>query len=127
MKRVIIAASIGLLLAATAVFSYLKGRTDVWISEFKVYDANLIKMQHFETNASPELREFMKSRYYHLANKIPESWLGSPYDYGQVETNTMHFVAGKDDTGPRYDYQLFKAKPLIFRDPSTGKQMSATP
>ena len=112
---------ISVLILVMVVLAYLKGRNDVWISEFKIYDGNLINIQNFETNTPPEVKEFMKARYYYLANKIPESWLGSPYDYGQVSTNIQHLVSGKGDTGPRYEYQVFKSKPLIFIDPSTGQ------
>ena len=110
-----------LLLTATTVFSYLRGRNDVWISEFKIYDANLILVQHFETNLAPEIKEFMKGRYYYLANKIPINWLGSPYDYGQVSNSVSHLNIGKGDTGAQYEYGLFKKNSVSFRDLETGK------
>ena len=121
MKILMSAILLSLLLAATAVCAYIKGRNDVWISEFKIYDSNLIKIQHFETNQPAELREFMKGRYYYLANRIPESWLGNPYDYRQVSTNVVHLSIGKEDAGAQHEYERFKKKSVGFRDPQTGK------
>lgn len=100
------------------------GRENVWIEEYKIYDGDLIQVQHFETNLPPELGEFMKGRYYYLANKVPKSWLGAPYDYGQVSTN-MLLAVGKGDTGPRYEYRIFKERNTAFRDPETGQTNQA--
>ena len=126
MKKLMIFVVLGLLFAATALCSYLKGKTDVWISEFKIYDANLNNVQHFGSNAPPELKEFMKGRYYYLANEIPKSWLGTPYDYGLVSTN-MHLAIGKGDTGPKYEYQVFKERSAAFKNPETGQTNKAVP
>lgn len=96
----------------------------MWIAEFKVYDASLINIQHFETNLCPEVKEFMKGRYYYLANRIQLNWLGCPYDYGVVDTNMGHIATGKGDGGPAFQYQEFKLRSLSFRDPRTGKKYS---
>jgi len=102
---------------AVAVISYLKGRNDVWVAEFKTYDGDLITLNLYEGRHSDDLREFMKGRYYYLANKIPESWLGSPYDYGVVSTNVAHLGIGKGPTSPQNEYELFKQKKVKFRSP----------
>jgi hypothetical protein len=117
MRKCITAVLFGLLCITATICAYNKGRDDVWISEFKLYDANLIKIQHFETNIPPELKEYMKGRYYYLANKIPNNWLGNPYDYGEVNSNVIHLVIGKGDIGPRYEYEIFKQKKVTFKDP----------
>ena len=98
--------------------AYMKGRNDVWIAEYKIYEANLLQLKFFETNHPAELTEFMKGRYYFLANKIPRSWLGSPYDFGPVSTNVAHLGVGKGPTNPQHEYELFKEQKVNFREPS---------
>lgn len=124
MKIVLRTFLFGCLLVASAVFAFNLGRGNVRIEEYKIYEANLIRLQHFETNASPELKDFMKGRYYYLANRIPKSWMSTPYDYGQVSTN-MHLAVGKGDTGPQYEYRIFKERNSAFRDPETGQTNKA--
>jgi hypothetical protein len=108
-----------LIVLLVAFAAYNKGRNDVWIAEFKTYDANLIQLQYFQTNLPPDVKEFMKGRYYYLANKIPQAWLGSPYDYGQVSTNVAHLNVGKGPTTAQHEYELFKEKNVIFSEPKT--------
>src|SRR6059058_1071630 len=106
--KVIIAFLFCLILLAVAVGAYVKGRDDVWVAEYKIYEANLIELEYFETNQPPALNEFMKGRYYYLANKIPQSDLGSPYDFGPVSTIVAHLGVGKGPTAPQHEYELFK-------------------
>jgi hypothetical protein len=115
-KKSILIALYPALLVAVALLAYRQGRNDVWISEFKVYQGNLIGVTSFHTQHSADLKEFLKGRYYYLGNRIPESWLGSPYDYGTVSTNVSDLAVGKGDTGARYEYQLFKSKHVLFRE-----------
>lgn len=61
--------------------------------------------------------EFMKGRYYFLANKVSAGWLGSPYDYGAVSTNVGCFAVGKGGTSAGWEYQQFKARGLPLRQP----------
>ncbi len=109
------------ILLAVAAVAYIKGRNDVWIAEYKTYDANLIGLNNFETNHPPELKEFMKARYYYLANKIPRTWLGSPFDYGPVSTNVAHLAIGKGPTTAKHEYELFKEQKVNFREPKPVK------
>ena len=97
-----------LLLLVTAVAAYLRGRNDVWIGEFKIYQGNLISFD--QQGYSPDLKEFIKGRYYFLANKIPRGWLGSPHDYGSVSTNVEHLGVGKGPTTPQEEYRKFKER-----------------
>lgn len=97
-----------LLSLVLVVAAYLKGRTDVWTAEFKVYHGNLTIF--VDAEHAPELKAFLKARYYYLANKIPKSWLeGAAKDYGTVTTNELNrIVAGKGPTSAQEEYQKFK-------------------
>ncbi len=84
----------GLLSLVLVVAAYLKGRTDVWTAEFKVYHGNLTSF--VDAEHAPELKAFLKARYYYLANKIPKSWLeGAAKDYGTVTTNELNRIVVK--------------------------------
>ena len=107
------------LLVAVALLAYRRGRNDVWVAEFKVYQGNLIGVISFPTQHSGDLKEFLKGRYYYLGNRVPEGWLGSPYDYGSVSTNISDLAIGKGDTSSRHEYQLFKSKNVVFQEPKT--------
>lgn len=92
---------------ASIVAAYLKGRHDVWIGEFKQYQANMLTLTHWETNHPPELKEFVKAHYYYMANRTPKSWVGRPYDYGAVSTNIIHLTGFKGPTSAQEEYRLF--------------------
>jgi hypothetical protein len=94
---------------------YRKGRRDVWIEQFKVYSGILIDVTNFRTNASPELIEFLKARYYYVANKLPENWIGTPYDYGDINTNLLQFSIGKGPTTATEEYRHFKDRGIPMR------------
>jgi hypothetical protein len=104
-------------LLLTAGGCYWLGRRDVWIGEFKVYSADLARLTQYDTNLPPELKEFAKGRYYYVANKVPKSWLGSPYDYGPVATNLASFPVGKGDTSAGNEYRIFKERGVPLRQP----------
>src|SRR6266567_821545 len=94
-----------LLILLTAIGAYWRGKRDVWIEEFKIYTGNLTGVTSFETNMPPELKEFMKGRYYYLANKLSDSSLGSPYDYGPVSNNVVRLAVGKGPTSAQEEYR----------------------
>jgi hypothetical protein len=108
-----------LALCATAIISgvtgYLKGRQSAFLEDFKTYSADLISLNGFPENQKLELRDFLKARYYYIANKMPESYLGVPYDYGNVDFHGL--TIGKGPTAPKHEYQLFKARKVQFREP----------
>ncbi len=106
-----------LVLLTTAIAAYKRGRNDVWIAEYKIYEGNLVQLTYVQTNQPLELGEFMKGRYYYLANKIPRSWLGSPYDFGPVNTNVTRLGVGKGPTTPQHEYAIFKEQKVNFREP----------
>jgi len=110
------------ILVLTAAFAYWRGRRDVWIWEYKIYSADLIRLTEFDTNYPPELKEFVKGRYYYVANKVPRGWLGSPYDYGPVATNLSSFPVGKGDTSAQNEYRMFKERGVPLRSPHGEKQ-----
>src|SRR5262249_46892165 len=96
------------LVAVTAIVgAYVKGRRDVLISEFKQYQVIMLTLIQWETNHPPELKEFAKAQYYHLANQIPKSWVGRPLDYGGVSTNLIHLTHFKGPTSAEEEYRKF--------------------
>jgi len=96
-----------LVAVAAIIGAYLKGRHDVWIGEFKQYQADMLRLTYWETNHPPELKEFVKAHYYYAANRTPESWVGHPYDYGAVSTNLLHLTQFKGPSSAREEYRLF--------------------
>jgi hypothetical protein len=96
-----------LAVVAAVIGAYIKGRNDVLIAEFKQYSANLLALTQYETNQPPELKDFVKARYYYLANRTPKSWVGRPYDYGAVSTNLVHLTCFKGPTSAQEEYRLF--------------------
>ncbi len=81
------------------------------------WDSAFVKIPGFETNLPPELKEFIKGRYYYCANKIPKSWLGSPYDYGPVSTNLWNLTAEKGPTSAQEEYRKFRERGVPLRPP----------
>ena len=96
-----------ILAIAMIVVAYIKGRNDVLISEMKTYQSNLTQLENWQTNHPPELKEFMKGRYYYLANLVPKGWVPN-VDYGPVSTNISHLSVGKGPTTPQEEYQKYK-------------------
>ena len=113
------------ILVLVAAGAYWRGRRDVWIWEYKVYQANLLILTEWHTNEPPILEEFIKGRYYYLANKIPKNWLGTPYDYGSVSTNVAFLGVGKGDTSAGNEYRIFKERGVPLR-PAHSDRPSST-
>ena len=90
-----------LLIVGAPIGAYVMGRNAVCLGEFKQYQGNLLTLTQWETNHSPELKEFVKAHYYHLANQIPKSWVGRPHDYGAVSSNLVHLTGFKGPTSAR--------------------------
>jgi hypothetical protein len=108
MKRQgIVRLSASILVAAAIIGAYLKGRNDALVTEFRQYQANMLTLTQWEANHPPELKEFVKAHYYHLANQIPKSWVGRPYDYGAVSTNLIHLTGFKGPTSAQEEYRYF--------------------
>jgi hypothetical protein len=99
-----------LVVLAVGFGAYHMGQRDVWLSEFKTYDGNLVYVNYLHTNYSPELKEFLKARYYYLANRIPKSWLVGSHDYGPVATNVSALTVGKGPTTSAVEYPKFKER-----------------
>jgi len=95
--------------------AYWRGRKDVWTEDFKIYSGDLIVLSSFETNLPPELKEFMKGRYYYVANKLSDNWLGGSYDYGSVSTNVARLAVGKGPTSAQEEYRKFKERGVPLR------------
>ena len=106
-KQGIIRLLVSLIVAGAIIGAYLRGRNDVWIGEFKECQGNMLTLTVWETNHPPELKEFVKARYYYLANKIPKSWLGNPHDYGEVSINVAHLAVFKGQTSGQEEYRRF--------------------
>jgi hypothetical protein len=99
--------SVCLVAVAAIIGAYLKGRNDVWTTEFRQYQAIMLTLTQRETNYPSELKEFVKAQYYFLANKTPKSWVGRPYDYGAVSTNLAHLTGFKGPSSAQEEYRLF--------------------
>ena len=107
------------LVGGIAGYSYLKGRKDVYVFEFKIYGAALMLKSD---QLSPQLREFIKARYYNLSTFIPENIVRVYNDYGAVDTTLIKGIAtGKGDSTPEMDYDVFKKKRGVGSNNSTGK------
>lgn len=90
--------------------AYIKGRNDVLIAEFRQYQANMLALSEWNTNRPPELREFVKAHYYHLANQIPKNWVGAPRDYGPVSTNVIDLTGFKGPMSAQEEHRRFRER-----------------
>ena len=115
MKKGLIPPVFCLLLVLTAIGGYWRGRRDVRIEDFKVYRGDLIAVTSFETNVPPELTDFLKGRYYYVANRLSKSRLGNPYDYGEIGTNRARLAIGKGPTSAQAEYRRFKERGISLR------------
>jgi hypothetical protein len=104
-------------LLGIAAAAYQRGKQSVWLAEYEMYQEDLIQIKYFKTNEPSALTEFMKGRYYYLANRISSRDLGNPYDFGPVDTNISHIGVGKGPTTPQHEYDLFKEKDVTFKIP----------
>jgi hypothetical protein len=111
--RLILIPGVLLLVVAGMVWAYMRGRTSVLITEFKVYHGNIVSLSTSQQQeVAQDLREFMKARYYYLGNRIPKSWIPiSKADHGPVNTKiTNQLVIGKGPTTPQEEYRKFLIK-----------------
>lgn len=91
--------------AVTASIAFYEGRQSVWIMEFKTYQINLVVGKTIPV--SGDIYEFMKARYYYLANKIPKSYVEGSHDYGTVSNLNVSSI-GKGPTTPSEEYRKFQ-------------------
>jgi len=108
MKAILKLAIVPVLLGALTA-AYWLGRRDVWILELKTYEGNLIVVQNFQTNLPPQLGEFLKARYYFLANKVPRNWMPTK-NYGPVSDEVAKLGIGKGPTTAKHEYESFKLR-----------------
>lgn len=113
-KRILMVALFCIAVLSAFIAGYLKGRQNAFLEDFKTYSADLVIYSDLSTNAKVGIKEFLKARYYYTANKLPDGWLGVPYDYGSVDFSNL--TIGKGPTTPRQEYQTFKEKKVSFRD-----------
>ena len=104
MKKGIISFVACLIALGALIIAYQRGRNDVWVTEFKVCQANMLWLTYWDTNQPPALKEYVKARYYYLANRIPKSWLGKPCDYGAVSTNVADLAVFKGPSSGQSEY-----------------------
>ncbi len=107
MKKTLLRILLVTLIFAALIGSYLRGRRDVWVNEFKECQANMLTLTAWETNQPPELKEYIKARYYYLGNRIPRSWLGNPKDFGDVITNIDGIAVFKGPSSGHSEYRDF--------------------
>ena len=96
------------------IIGFRQGGQAVRIENWTLYDAAMISYDNYPEARSIGLRDYLKARYYYSANNIPESWLGSPRDYGPVDFSWLPM--GKGPTSPREEYRLFKARSVQLSD-----------
>lgn len=110
-KYLVLAVALGVVLLASVVAAYVKGRKDALIDDFKTYHANLVALESRATSReAEELKEFVKSRYYYFGNRIPRDWLPlTNLDHGPVSTNALaDLTIGKGPTTASEEYRKFK-------------------
>src|SRR4051812_10887160 len=98
---------IGLLVLSAIAGAYLKGRNDVWEMEFKECQGNMMLLTYWETNQPPELKEFVKARYYYLANEVSKDFVGEPKNYGPISTNVEKLAQFKGPSSGNAEYASF--------------------
>lgn len=101
-------AAIGLVAAINAVYRW--GQQSVWKTAFKECHAHLQTLTQWETNRPPELREYLKARYYHLANRVPKEFVGEPRDYGPVDTNVATLAVFKGPSSGQLEYAAYRQR-----------------
>lgn len=99
--------SIILIFAVSVGLAYRRGRKDVWITEYKHFQAYMTHLSQYETNHPPELREFVKAQYDFHANELPRSLNIQPRDYGPVCTNLAHLTSFKGPSNAEEEYREF--------------------
>ena len=92
---------------AALIAAYIGGRNDVRLTEFKECQAHLLILTQWETNQPPELKEYVKARYYYLANRLPKYYVEPAKNYGPVGTNVAHVAVFKEPTSGQGEYLEF--------------------
>jgi hypothetical protein len=103
--------AVAVVLVASVVSAYVKGREDALIDDFKTYHANLVALESKVSNlGAEEVKEFVKARYYYFGNRIPKGWLPlTNLDHGPVSTNALAgLTIGKGPTTASEEYHKFK-------------------
>lgn len=81
-------------------------RRSVMLEEFKVYSGNLVALE--SEKKSKDLEEYLKGRYYYLANRLSMDFVKGARDYGPVDTNVFKTLAvGKGPTSVTEEYRMF--------------------
>ncbi len=110
-KHHLLKVAVAVVLVASVVSAYVKGREDVLIDDFKTYHANLVALElKANDRGAEEVKEFVKARYYYLGNRIPRNWLPfTNLDHGPVSTNALaDLTVGKGPTTASEEYRKFK-------------------
>lgn len=105
--KIIVRFVIASIFLSAVIGAYLRGRNDVWKNEFKECRANMLMLTYWETNQPPELKEYIKARYYYLANKVPKDFIGEPRDFGAVSTNVAGLAVFKGPSSGQAEYLNF--------------------
>jgi len=104
MKRPILRLIFAVAVIAAIIGAYLRGQNDFLKTEYKECQAHLTELTYWETNQPAELKDYIKARYYYLANRIPKDWVGTPHDYGPIETNIQHIAVFKGPSSGQLEY-----------------------
>lgn len=110
-KYTLLGIAVAVVLVASVVSAYVKGREDALIDEFKTYYANLVALEsRVSDRGTEEVKEFVKARYYYLGNRIPRNRLPlTNLDHGPVSTNALaDLTVGKGPTTASEEYHKFK-------------------
>lgn len=88
------------------IVGYLKGQEDTLTAELKVYYGNLVAAN---VPADSALVDFLKARYYYLANRIPDNRRPYPArDFGPITNMIAKTLAiGKGPTGADAEYKVY--------------------
>jgi hypothetical protein len=126
MKRLIfILAGVCVTMMLGGILGYRKGKSEAAIENYDTYRADLISYYGFPEHRKIQLKDFLKARYYYFANRVPSTYLESPYDYGNVDFQGL--TIGKGPTTPRREYQVFKEMKVFFKEPGLGNDERANP
>src|SRR5690242_1939159 len=95
MNKNFVIAILVLAIVFASVLSYIIGKQNAYYSEYEVTSANLVLVNGiFSNNCPSELREYLKGRYYYLANRISPRERSFWHDYGPVSTNVDYLNCG---------------------------------
>lgn len=106
-----------LMFLGALVGAYLKGRSDVLEIEFKECQGNMVMLTYWESNQTPELKEYVKARYYYLANKVSKDFVSPPRDFGAVSTNAETLAVFKGPSSGQMEYLNFLQRFNLSKSP----------